>query len=222
MFGKFPTDSLCGREARSIESSAANEDEIDTLMGYKFDFIPANGLEDERPYLEVEAFGEPCLGLLDSGASRTVLGKSGFEKFKRRNLDLWPPAVTSCKVADGRECPVLGTYNVPFRVKNKVALVEVLVMPSLPHTLIFGTDFWRKLGIVPDLRHSHWRFSDASIPSISTFTDSSHLTTVQSTRLKSFIQGIFSSIPDSLGKTTLVQHVIKTKADPIRQWLYLL
>lgn len=198
-------------------------DTTDCVIKHKLDYILANVLGDERPYLNVGIFGVDFLGLLDSGASRTILGSFGYEKFKQFKLKLHPTEVKACSVADGTQCLVAGCFDIPFCVEDRVVLVEVLVMPSLPQTLILGTDFWRKLGIVPDLRHGHWQFTspmtskDASLCSL---TDGSHLTTEQSGRLEHLLQDVFSQMPEELGCTDLVHHVIKTNAEPIKQRFY--
>lgn len=218
VFGKRPNGSLNGRRASQVVPEATRNPE-DVLRG-KLDYILANMVGDERPYLQCKIFGVEFLGLLDSGASRTILGGLGFEKFKEFGLKLHPNEVKSCGVADGTECPVIGSFIVPFCVEDRVACVEVLVMPSLPHMLILGADFWRKLGIVPDLRHAHWKFSASPDVTLCSLTDGSHLTSEQSRELDDFLQGVFSDMPEDLGCTTLVQHVIKTTADPIKQRFY--
>lgn len=42
-------------------------------------------------------------------------------------------------------------------------MIEVVVVPELPHGLILGFDFWVAMGIVPDLSHNEWPFSENSI-----------------------------------------------------------
>lgn len=221
MFGKRAAGSPNGRKASQATLSAAEDSSFDIAIKSKLDFILANVLDDERPYLSVEVFGVRFLGLLDSGASRTILGKEGYEKFKNFNLELLPTTITSCMVADGTQCPVAGYYSVPFRVEGTISVVDVLVMPTLPQTLILGADFWRRLGIVPDLRHGHWHFADSSVnASISSLADSSHLTPEQHRQLDDLIEELFTRMPERLGCTTLVEHKISTTAEPIKQRFY--
>lgn len=192
----------------------------DKILTGKLDYVLANVSGDERPYLGVKVFGVDFLGLLDSGASRTVLGGVGCQLFKQFNLQLFPSEIESCKVANGAQCPVLGCYSVPFCVEDRVSLVDVLVMPSLPHTLILGSDFWCRLGIVPDLRHGHWQFSESADPQVCSLTDSSHLTPEEAERLEGHLQELFIEMPTGLGCTTLVEHKIRTSAEPIKQRFY--
>lgn len=218
MSGKRTSGSLIGRGASHTGSGTAGNSEL--LLQGKLDFILANVVGDERPYLNVQVFGVSFSGLLDSGASRTILGGKGYEEFKKFKLKLHHSEVGSCGVADGTQCPVIGSYLIPFGVEDRVACVEVLVMPSLPQTLILGADFWKKLGIVPDLRHGHWQFSTSPGATLSSISAESHLTAEQSQSLEDCLRDLFRKMPDELGCTNMVQHVIKTKAEPIKQRFY--
>lgn len=217
--GKRLGDSKDGRMVSHPSKATTNTELV--AVTHKLDFILANVVGDERPYLSVEVFGVSFLGLLDSGASRTILGSEGYEKFRQFGLKLHSCKVEMCTVADGTQCSVVGSFNIPFRVEDRVVFVDVLVMPSLPHTLILGADFWKKLGIVPDLRHGHWEFTSCpSRAAVCSLTDGSHLTTEQSERLKIFLEDVFSKFPSKLGCTSMVAHVIKTTAEPIKQRFY--
>ncbi|KAJ8964068.1 hypothetical protein NQ314_005151 [Rhamnusium bicolor] len=100
----------------------------------------------------------PNSELLDTGASRTIIGQEGLKVLTTLGLELQSSRVTSCNVADGKQCDVIGCYEVPFRLNDHVVVLEALVVPSVPHTLIFGVDFFRRMGVVPDLRNNHWTF----------------------------------------------------------------
>lgn len=218
MCGKCRTGPLGGRTASQVHGETADVNGM--LIKSRLDYILANVIGDERPYLKVKVFGVNFLGLLDSGASRTILGARGYELFQRFRLQLHSSDVKSCGVADGTQCPVVGSYSVPFCVEDRMSLIDVLVMPSLPHTLILGSDFWRKLGIIPDLRHGHWSFAGSHEATLHSLTADSHLSPDESKRLDDFIRDLFSWMPEGLGCTTLVQHTIKTTAEPIKQRFY--
>lgn len=219
MCGKRSVGSLSGREASQTTTSAAEDSAVDISLRSKLDFILASVVDDERPYLDVQAFGVNFQGLLDSGASRTILGREGYKVFKHFGLSLLQSPIRSCTVADGTQCTVVGYYSVPFQVEKRIALVDVLVMPDLPHMLILGADFWRRLGIVPDLRHGQWHFSEGPAH-ITSLSDSAHLPSVQSDQLERIIEELFAKMPESLGCTSLVAHKILTRAEPIKQRFY--
>lgn len=49
---------------------------------------------------------------------------------------------------------------IPFRLRDRVRIMKALVVSEVPHTLILGAYFWRRIGIVPDLRHGELCFSE--------------------------------------------------------------
>ena len=73
--------------ARSFSSAAAssipspNQDSNPYFIQRKalVDYILAHREGDKRPYLQVTVLGYPFLGLLDSGSSVTLVGRSGLD-----------------------------------------------------------------------------------------------------------------------------------------------
>ncbi|KAJ8963738.1 hypothetical protein NQ317_002533 [Molorchus minor] len=122
-----------------------------------------NVVNDERPYLKIEIFGKPILGLLDSGASRTILGSKGIALIRELGLTIDHSITSFCAVANGSRVRSVGVVSLPVSLRGKFRLVEVIVVPELPHLLILGADFWRVMGIVPDLRHNEWYFSSEPV-----------------------------------------------------------
>ncbi|KAJ8978151.1 hypothetical protein NQ317_016854 [Molorchus minor] len=179
--------------------------------------LPAHAEGDERPYLEVSIFGTKMLGLLDSGATNTILGGKGWKILGCLNLPLDKNDIISCTVANGGKCTSLGSLTIPFQLQNRVRLIKVLVIPSLPHTLILGADFWRAMGIVPDLRHGAWKFSNAVA-----LQPQTELTPEQSKLLGDLVHNAFVEMGDTLGCTTLVEHEIKTSSPPVWRRNYVL
>lgn len=74
----------------------------------------------------------------------------------------------ACTVANGQCCPGLGSVTIPIALRDRVKLINALVIPSLPHTLILGADFGKKMEIVPDLRHGEWSFVASSTIQLTT------------------------------------------------------
>lgn len=166
-------------------------------------------------------YGKKLLGLLDSGASRTILGGKGYDKLRSLNLRIDGKIKPSITVANGDVCSSLGTVMLPFMVGKKTRLLKVLIVPAVHHTLILGTDFWKKLGIVPDLRKGEWIFSpEADVASISDKQGTRELTAEQRRQLEQLVEE-FKPPPDKkFSQTTLVEHVIRTTAEPIKQRYY--
>lgn len=115
------------------------------------DYVLGQVVGDERPYLTVEVLGKKLLGLLDSGASRTIIGNKGIKFIEDLGLGIDRSKKSSCTVANGDRCQCIGVVNVPMCLKGRCHLIECLVIPEVSHLLILGADFWRTMGVVPDL-----------------------------------------------------------------------
>ncbi|KAJ8974895.1 hypothetical protein NQ317_000601 [Molorchus minor] len=68
------------------------------------DFILSHADGDERPYLSVSILGTSMSGLLDSGASNTIIGGPGWEVISKLNLPLNKSDKVRCRVANGEVC----------------------------------------------------------------------------------------------------------------------
>ena len=184
------------------------------------DYVLEHAQNDERPYLRVNILGREILGLLDSGASRTICGGYGWRILKELGLNLDRKQTPSCRVANGNICSSIGVCEIPMKVRDRLRLIKVIVIPDVPHMLILGADFWRAMGIVPDLRHNEWFFSD--LPEVSTvdMTNETVLTEDQEKQLNEVLNENFSLIGNELGCTNRAEHVITTDSRPIKQRYY--
>ncbi|KAF2890425.1 hypothetical protein ILUMI_15748, partial [Ignelater luminosus] len=88
---------------------------------------------DKLPYLKVAIFENSFLDLLDSGASHTILGQSGLNKLKHLST-LGDAKRTTCAV--GSTCHSIGAITVPICPRDKTKLLDVLVVTSVPDSLI--------------------------------------------------------------------------------------
>lgn len=180
---------------------------------------------DIRPYLEVSMFGVRIKALLDSGASRTVMGGAGWEIAKRLGLEPLKANVKELTVANGEPVAVVGLLPIPFRLEDRVDVIDVLVVPELRDRVILGADFIKSFAIVPDLATGNWHFgedvSSEHLHSISSLR--SKLTPEQGEWLNSQIEKYFSSVREGLGCSVDAEHVIRlTKGcdAPIKQRYY--
>lgn len=177
MFKKRKPETLSDRKRSLDPLNAIDKPKFDNRV--LLDYVISRVSGDQRPYLEVTVLNYPILGLLDSGASRTLVGPRGYEILLQLGLKLVPHHV-ECTVASGDKCFSLGYITVPFCLENKIKLIDVLVLPDIPHSLILGVDFWVSMEIIPDLRQNIWNFSgnDPSV-NINSISDASSLTSTQ-------------------------------------------
>ncbi|KAF2879264.1 hypothetical protein ILUMI_26910 [Ignelater luminosus] len=122
------------------------------------DYVMSRVSGDQRPYLEISVLGYPIIGLLDTGASRTSVGPSGYAILQRLGLKLQLLSI-EYTMANGQTSYNLGCISTPLCLENKIKVIDILLIPDLPHTLILGVDFWTAMDIIPDPRQNIWHFS---------------------------------------------------------------
>ncbi|KAG5864908.1 hypothetical protein JTB14_002877 [Gonioctena quinquepunctata] len=81
------------------------------------------------------------LGLLEPGASRTILGGKGWEVICELGLQLDGTRTSFCTAANGSQCRSIGAVDIPISLRGRLELVAAIVVPELPHLLILGADF---------------------------------------------------------------------------------
>lgn len=186
------------------------------------DYVLEHALNDERPYLEINILGKSMLGLLDSGASRTVVGRKGYSVIQELGLVINREKSSGCTVANGNRCQSIGTVELPITLRGQFRLLEAFVVPELPHLLILGADFWRIMGIVPDLRHNEWHFSNEPVVvnEVEHVKGQTLLTSMEQDRLQAVIDRNINLMGNKLGCTDKAEHVIVTNSPPIKQRYY--
>lgn len=216
MSKKLESKSAVGRLPDSSNSSAEVNQHV------LLDYVLAHAKGDTRPYLNIKIYDCKLLGLLDSGATNTVLGGPGWDLLKSSCI-VKPSEQTSCVVASGQTCDILGMVSLPIMLCGKTKIINALVIPTLPHSIILGMDFWKVMRIIPDMFSGEWVFKDSSqdiSPPQLSIISSNFLTAEQKKRLDMLIESTFGNMGTKLGCTTLVEHVIKTNSPPLKQRHY--
>lgn len=203
-------------------SVAENQVDLDRTR-LILDFVLAHAHGDERPYVNVSIFGRTLTGLLDSGSNRTLVGGRGWERLQSVGKFLLEKKPLQVTVANGERCECIGVLRAPVKMRDRERLIDILVVPDLPHLLILGTDFWMRMGIVPDLRSGEWTFSsitDFDVAAVEVLKPRSSLTNSEEKVLSTVLNDEFEKMGNGLGCTTLVEHKIVTDAEPIKQRYY--
>lgn len=186
------------------------------------DYVISHAKDDNRPYLKVEIFGRIFLGLLDSGCTTTVMGAPGWDVLGSI-CNIQSSSQKSCTVANGDKCNIEGVVSIPISLIGRTRVFDVLIVPSLPHQLILGVDFWCRMEIVPDLHAGEWCFrpeGEVSDVGLCSLQDADHLSSDQKRILDNLVKSTFKSMSGTLGCTHMVEHVIRTNSSPIKQRHY--
>lgn len=128
----------------SMDDDDYESDPIDELL------IHIEG--DARPFVEVKILDKKLIGLLDSEAQRTVLGKGSEKLIDELKLKVFQTS-TSAKTASGAPIEILGYVNLPITFNGETHIIPALIAPVVRHKLILGyEDFWRVYKLEPSVQ----------------------------------------------------------------------
>lgn len=186
-------------------------------------FANSSALSDPRAYVIVDIFGVKIKGLLDSGATGSLINGVAWAKIAALGHRLQTQDAQQVILADGSRQAIYGSVVVPVVLNSILHLTRLLVVPHLKEQLILGADWWKAMGLVVDLKHQIYTFHEElnSISSTPAIIGHSLLTAKQKDELKSLIEEYKRKSGDKLGCTSRFEHVIDTGASqPIKQRYY--
>jgi len=103
---------------------------------------------DPRPFADVEPLGKQLTGLLDTGASVSVLGKGCRELVEALGVTV-QQYFSIVRIASGEDRSIIGRLELPVRYKGVSKPVTFYLCPYLEQTAYLGVDFWRAFGLAP-------------------------------------------------------------------------
>lgn len=193
---------------------------------FSVDFILQECDRDPRPYLGVKVTEIPIKALLDSGASRTILGRPGLKLLSSCKGLMQPtPTLQSIETADGKKHVVEGHCTLPISLEGRTRDIDVLVVPTLPQVLILGVDFWDRMHIITDIHNRTWNFAPDVLACSLDVTEGlhsmDHLSAEEKKILQALVDTYLGTHEHPLGKAERVVHCIDTGgASPIKQRYY--
>lgn len=154
------------------------------------------------------------IGLLDSGANISVLGRNALELANKLKLQIYTYNNT-VKTADGKPHTVMGFVYLPISFNKTTHLIETLLVPSISSELILGMDFWTAFEIVPIIKRKNIQINTIDSNQI-------HLSPDQFKELDQRILKFLASTEETpLGRTSVLSHKIDTgTAVPVKQRYY--
>lgn len=197
-------------------------------------FIDKN--PDNRPYIKVRLLDNDIVALLDSGANASIIGSEGVNVIPLCKLRILPSVSKQIVTADGTRQKIIGTVDLPIFVNNKFRILKALVVPSVTHSFILGSDFCRKFNIRMDFKQNTWEITDDEGSELcmvraenncAVSGDVCNRHDFTSSQLKQIdsIESLFKNLnrDGKLSRTNkLVHHIETADAKPIKQRQYLL
>lgn len=178
------------------------------------DAILRGGNGDIRPFAEVEIFGEEIKGLLDSGATISVLGLNSIEFLGKHGMEM-SAFRSEVRTAGGLKVPFIGKIHTNITFNGRTEPISIYVSPGLSQKLYLGFNFWKMFGLDAALK--------VEVSEISSKNDDNRhkLTDLQDKELEGVINMFPSSEALGLGKTSILEHVIDTgNAKPVKRRHY--
>lgn len=165
--------------------------------------------------MDVFINGNKIVGLLDSGANCTILGKGSLALIEELKLDKHSHT-NFIKTADGTIHDANISVHIPLTFNNKTIVMSVLAVPSLSKELILGMDFWNLFNIKPVICDQiDLQVEDVDIHKRKLTSYQEELLNSVITKFKSF------SGEGKLPRTHVLCHEIDTgSAKPVKQRYY--
>jgi len=105
---------------------------------------------DNRPFAQVKIEDLDVVGLLDSGASVSLLGEGCLETVERLGLII-ERSQSIMKSAGGTQHRGVGKIQPNISYNGVTHRLPILLCPSLKQKLYLGIDFWRRFELAPEV-----------------------------------------------------------------------
>lgn len=165
---------------------------------------------DPRFFTEIKLDGKPISGLIDSGATCSLIG-SAYNRILSPNMTIHP-LNRNIRTADNTSHKILGYALIPITFKNTTHILPILIVPTIPKQLILGVDFVKRFNLMPELEVCNVDIEDKC-------NSTEHeLNEAQKRQLFDVISSFKIADGESLQQTNVDQHTIDTgEAKPIKQ-----
>lgn len=161
--------------------------------------------EDPRPHVEIELGGVRIVGLLDSGADCSLLGKGCGDLISALGVQT-SDSSSIVITADGTHHVVTKEVRLPVLYSNISRELRFILMPNLARKLILGIDFFNAFNI---------QIKSCNLVSEALSVNVNNaLSMDQLDQLAIIIKQFPRSTDDKLGRTSVLTHKIETEDNP--------
>ena len=186
---------------------------------------------DNRPYVSIDIFGFKVSALLDSGASHSVIGEKGMHLVESSSVHVYETAIPDIGTAEGRRQKITGYVDLPVQIEDICKVVRFLLVPSICHTVILGSDFCKQFKLKIDFGIDQFFIGNkviecrsrkpVEVSVLNRIHSEEELDEEQEQQLAA-VKDKFKTLSweagEKLGRTNKVEHKINTgDAEPIKQ-----
>lgn len=189
---------------------------------------------DNRYYATVKVLDKQFTGLLDTGATTSVISRSLCLKLISLGFSSQCISQTSLSTADGTSHDVDTIIYLPIEFLNQYKVINFYVMDNLKHDLLFGMNFFETFNLVITKDSEIFKHLKTDEPTdlnmvildnqLSTTTSVIPLQELlydQKILLENLVADMKATIGSGLGRTNLIKHCIDTGNNvPVNQRQY--
>lgn len=188
-----------------------------------------NKHNDNRPYGKVKILDRNYMGLLDTGATASVISRGLSLKLFDLGFSSQDIPLTKLSTADGTPHNIKNMLYLPIEFLGMYKVVPFYVMENIKHDLIFGMNFFdmfnlsieKAANLLKMDRETHEPKEMLLIDMSPVVVSRNELNPSQAKELDTLIQNMKETIGKGLGRTTLIEHRIVTNDHmPVNQRQY--
>lgn len=183
-----------------------------------------NKRNDNRPYIEIKILDMVFIGMLDSGANRSIINSKFANKLKSLGFESYTLHEGHVATADGVTHKLSEVFDVPVNFDNQFHVISLGEMDNSIHEIILGKDFFDIFGISLKFKNaSYYLGNEVSCATTNTtaIICKEDLDESQQRELNGVIDEMKLAIGSGLGRTPLLKHTIDTGDNkPVRQKQY--
>lgn len=164
--------------------------------------------QDRRFYADIKILNQKFVGLLDSGATISVVSRNFIVKISGLGLTQHKTAVEKVSTADGTYHTIDTLVHLPIQFKDSYKVVPFYIMDRLKHDIILGMTFFESFNLSIGQVNSAIDISEVAVahPVISR----DELTKSQKECLDKLLEDMGAELGNGLGRTSLIEHRIDT------------
>lgn len=192
---------------KAIEKRRVKRAVVETITRAETSF------KDPRPFAKIYIKGKVLEGLLDTGASISLLGKGCRELLEELSIEM-KPVFTNIRTASGRRHRIIGKIEINVEFDGSINNMELYLCPDLDLNLYLGIDFWHKFNLAPGIIpveeiNIETVFEEYRETGTEHRLKPHQLTEQQKLKLNQAIEEFDTFEKMGLGRTKLEKHVIK-------------
>jgi transposase InsO family protein len=175
-----------------------------------------NVVNDNRYYAKLKIFGKEFVGLLDTGATVSVISKYTAHKISKWGLNSHAIPKTKISTADGTVHHISSRLDLPVEFSNGYHVIDFLIMDGLKHDILLGMNFFKAFGLSIEQKEiissnviSNLECEDLKRPKL--VISRNDLSNAQKLQLDKVITDIKDKIGKGLGRTDYIEHKIDTE-----------